>query len=352
MLFVSVFWSEIKNNSRKIRIVPVLVFITAPLSYLITYALRLGEAAYYGIPFSLVTVTITDFFRYLIPALLISMITISIAISMIKKMSHKPTISYLIVTIGVVCTYLFFLISLISIVSKIKGAKFENLDILSLVLFLLSSGLIIVGSIFPQNKSSKVKLCDKILIPFLTCIRETNKKFLIGLVCLVVLSFLLTVTENNMLAYYFLCFIALLVVPSSFTLNELEKISIKRNLQRAHDISFMGKMVLAFLTSVLFALTMAFCFSVTSLIMTINHEKTIVKLDGEDELVCVLTIYENDYAVGVEACDLGNGKYSAEIPESRDFYYFQLSNKAEVIFAADCEVKNINNNALRNAIGV
>lgn len=344
---MSDFWTTIKNSSHKKIIASAVVFLLVPLSYLITYFLRLGEAAYYGIPFSLVTVTISDFFRYLLPVLLVSLVMILMIRLMIKKMPRKVTVSYCVVSLFVVCVYLFFVIF---VVSQFGGAKLSNWNILIMVPCLI---LVVIGNVFPQNKIREDTHFGKIISPLFACIRETSKKFFIGFTIIIGLAFLMTISKNNMPIYYFLILVLAFAVLFSFNSSVSRSVSAKQHgYIRMGSISLLGKIVLSLLVLVLSVLSVAFCFSISSLLMTINQEKIMVKLDNENELVCVLATYENDYAVGIEAYDLGDEAYSAEIPESGDFRYFQLSDKAEFVFAADCEVKNVNSDPIHNAIGI
>lgn len=72
--------SNIESESNKSIAVAIFLFLLVPVSYGLTYIFRLGEAAFYRIPFHLVTVSLTDFFRYLIPYLILLLFIIELCV--------------------------------------------------------------------------------------------------------------------------------------------------------------------------------------------------------------------------------------------------------------------------------
>lgn len=336
-------------NSFKVQSTSVIMFMIVPLSYLVTYGLRLGEAAYYGIPFSLVTVTISDFFDYLLPSLLVLLMMILVVVLLIKKAPQTVKFWQSITIFIYGAVYLFAGMLLVLIAEKfVETQKPPSLFIvgIELVLLFLTAIPFIV-----KEKIGAGNTIKKVLNNIFCCAREVGKLILLCFLFVAIVTTLLTIFRNIMAVYYFFTFVVLIAILFLLNTSYLKHKTFPKFEVTKINFKFPNAVVLllAFFSSVLCVMTVVLLFSLVSLEIALDQEK-LMTINEKGETLCVLAVYENDYAVGVSAESSEDGGYHALIPENGNFQYYQLSN-SNVIFEASCDIENENTSPFLNAVG-
>lgn len=337
------------QRSRKNIVLGAISLLIVPTAYLITYLLRLCEALYFGIPLSIVTVSISDFFHYLIPSSLILIIFagISIWFTDLFSQKHMTPVHYLnILVIFITITTVFQFAYILSL--QVNNESISPLHIV--VLFFPCFIRLRISYYANKFDSEEAKT-----------LASSSNIAILGSIVLIIIYFATVTLSNNVLVFFLLLFLSIIIIlefwkkgvnASKRAKNDYFLQNVKITTARIPSLSHKKYALIAAVLTLIVFCVFAIIFSVATLNTTTNNSKLIANItdeNGKKEQVCILAIYNNDYAIALRTIEV-DGRLFASIPTNDSFLYFQLSNEADSIFEAPCTIEGVNYSPVNSII--